>query len=112
MVNVFTAYHLINESVQQVADCINKITPTPDVRVEEEYQRIPEVDILITERTKRLASKLTAAYNISEYRRQFYMSGSFMDEQCAFDILLKPIDDYDLTGFNMEEVNEVSRNSF
>lgn len=105
MVDIYSAYKILNSSVADLADQINKLEPAEDVRANSDYVRLEEEDFLVTERGKRLASKLTAAYDLSAYRKNFYVIESSVEANSLLEQLMMPIEDLDLTEFSMEGRN-------
>lgn len=113
MVGLYKAYNIINQKVADVANSTNTVEPAEDIRINSDIVRLEEEDFQVTERGKRLASKLTAAYDLTSYRKSFYMIENGMEELTLLEQLLLPIEELDLTEFNLEGISYVNnRNDF
>ena len=113
MVSIYKAYSIINKSVADIAKNTNLLEPAEDIRINQDVVRLEEEDFLVTERGKRLASQLTAAYDLASYRKNFYIVESGTEELTILEQLMRPVFDLDLTEFNMEEDQNVTdRNDF
>lgn len=113
MVSIYNAYGIINKTVANVAKNTNVMEPAEDVRINQDIIRLEEEDFFVTERGKRLASQLTTAYDLASYRKNFYMVESEMEDLTILEQLMLPIENLDLTEFNLEgESYAVNRNDF
>jgi hypothetical protein len=102
MVSVYEAYKAINQSLADLANSINELETTECSKADNEYVRLEEEEYYITERGRRLASNLTAAYDLPSYRKNFYMMDNQETATILIEELVKPIDNLDLTEFSME----------
>lgn len=105
MVSVYSAYSIVNKAVREVAESINMLEQAEDIRISPDVVRLEEEDFLVAERGRRLASKLTAAYDLSSYRKSFYIMENGMEELTILEQLMQPITELDLTEFNVEEIS-------
>lgn len=113
MVSIYSAYGIINKKVAEVAKNTNVMEPAEDIRVDQDIIRLEEEDFFVTERGKRLASQLTTAYDLASYRKNFYMVESEMEDLTILEQLMLPIDNLDLTEFNLEGISyAANRNDF
>ena len=105
MVNIYSAFSIVNKSVLELSERINKLTPAEDVRVKNDYVRLGEEDTFVTERGKRLASNVAAAYDLTSYRKNFYLIEMGEKTTSMFENMFAPLEELDLTEFNKEEDN-------
>ena len=113
MVSVYKMYGAINKTMADIAKNINVMEPAEDIRIGQDMIRLDEEDFFVTERGKRLASQLTAAYDLTSYRKNFYMIESDMKDLTILEQLMLPIESIDLTEFNMEgDVYATNGNDF
>lgn len=102
MVSIFQAYKAINMSMAELADNLNVIETAENKKADNEYIRLEEEEYYVTERGRRLASNLTAAYDLPAYRKNFYMMYNSESSYLLIEELVKPIENLDLTEFSME----------
>ena len=103
MVDLYTSYSVVNKSLANLAGKINKLDKSDDIRIQDSFVRLEEEDTYITERSNRLASNLTAAYNLASFRKNFYMLESDGEDDVVFKRFIDAVDfDIDMSEFNME----------
>lgn len=103
MVSNNTARRILNQSLLNVINSLNVLEPVNEVEKHVDMLRVTEADFYITERGKRLSTGVTAAYNLSSFRRSFYNIELQNTTNTLFDLLIaKPDHPIDLTEFNME----------
>ena len=106
MVDLYTSYSIVNKSLASLAGNINKLERAEDIRIQDSIVRLEEEDTYITERSNRLASNLTAAYNLASFRKNFYMLEAENEDEFIYKRFIDAVDfDVDMSEFNMEVDN-------
>ena len=102
MVTLFEAYKAVNRSLYNLSLDINKLEKTDYNKSEVVIPRDPEPDFFVTEKTAQINPQLISAYNLIEYRRNFYIVTADSSEKSLVEMLAEPVLDIDLTQFNDE----------
>ena len=72
MVDLFTAYAILNNSVYEVVKSLNILTPPPEDKRKQEQVRLEEAIFNISERSNRLDNGVIVCHDLTQYINKFY----------------------------------------
>ena len=102
MVTDYNAYKILNQSLLNVANSINPLSPLEFEDIKREQVRLEEEDVYITERGHRLNSGVATAYNLENYKREFTSILVDVVKDNWIDVLIYKPKVIDLSEFNEE----------
>ena len=102
MVDMYTSFSVINKSLSDLSLRINNLVPAEEVKIKESFERFGEDDTYITERSNKLNVGVAIAYNLSSYRKNFYLMDVEPTTSGLFGLFKDKLVECDMTEFNLE----------